>query len=535
VDIYDVSDRENPVRTGSLSQSGRYADSRMIGDKLYLISTYDEFDYAAMDEENPRTYVPLFSEGSSQFEAAPDEIFIPGRVDVMSYVVVSGVDASTAKFVSHESLLGDSYTVYASRNNLYLTAGKYDYTEKEAYGHRVRIDSGYTRVTRLSLNDGAVKTEASADVPGAVNDQFSLDEYDGTLRVVTTKDESVYAEPLAIPSYGEVAYPDIASGKSADGAESPPEPAYSEEYYASGGAARDDEPADGADEADKEIRREKNRKEIDRQYGELVWDDGDYGYRTSRSTGLYALDMNLKIIGKVDDLAPDEMVYACRYMGDVAYFVTFRNTDPLFSVDLRDPARPKVMGELKIPGFSEYLHPYADGLLFGLGSDADERTGETKGLKVSMFDNSDPWDVTEKRKLIIDDMNYTYASDNHKAVLVDAGKSLIAFPADDGYVIIRYDEDEGFSRVMDVTLKPAFYEDMWHWYGGLRGIFIGDVFYVVAPDSIHAYDMNDGFKAIGSVSLGSGAKYEDRNAYGLPPGHEYDGLYGDIPVGAYVE
>jgi uncharacterized secreted protein with C-terminal beta-propeller domain len=243
--------------------------------------------------------------------------------------------------------------------------------------------------------------------------------------------------------------------------------------------------------------------------------------------------MDMKTIGKVENLAPDEQVYSCRYLGDVAYFVTFRNTDPLFSVDLSKPKSPKVMGKLKIPGFSEYLHPYASGLLFGLGSDADEKTGEVRRLKVSMFDNSNPYDVEEKDKLILDNLYYTYASDNPKAVLVDARKSLVAFPADGSYVILSYDKGGGFKRVMDVTLDPVGYGDMWQWYGGLRGIFIGDVFYVIAPDSIHSYDMTDGYKAIDSVSLGSGARYVHQDLFNLPPSYRYEDIYENLPREAY--
>jgi uncharacterized secreted protein with C-terminal beta-propeller domain len=241
------------------------------------------------------------------------------------------------------------------------------------------------------------------------------------------------------------------------------------------------------------------------------------------STGLYVLDMKLKIAGKVDNLAPGETVYSCRYIGDVAYFVTFRNIDPLFSVDLSDPGRPKVMGSLKIPGFSDYLHSYSDGLLFGLGSDADEYTGEVKSLKVSMFDNSDPYNVTEKDKLVIEGLSYTPAADDHKAVLVDERKGLMAFPADNKYVIIGYDADGGFRRIMNVSIDSSGYGVM---PGGLRGIFIDDVFYVIAPDSIHTYDMADGFKAMDSVSLGSGAQYVDEYSFRLPP--DYD--IRDLPV-----
>jgi uncharacterized secreted protein with C-terminal beta-propeller domain len=518
VDFYDVSDRENPRKLRSLSQSGRYADSRMIGDKLYLISTYNDFDYAAIDRKDPRTYTPLFAEGATQITAKPDEIYLPERLDYMSYTVVSGIDAPKAKFVSHESLLGENYTVYASQDNLYLSAGKYDYKEKREYGFTITVEKDYTRVTRLSLVDGKVKTEASADVPGNVDDRYSLDEYGGALRVVTTKYEGAYAYE---DGYG------LTGPEPLIYEEDRPETEYSEEYY--------DEENQLKDGEDKERAIESRKAEVERKYGKLEWDSSGYGYRTARSTGLYVLDMDLKVLGKVDNLAPDEQVYSCRYMGDVAYFVTFRNTDPLFSVDLSDKERPRVMGKLKIPGFSEYLHPYADGLLFGLGSDADEETGAVGSLKVSMFDNSDPYDVSEKDKLILDGFNYTYAANNPKAVLADARKNIIAFPADSGYVILSYDEGGGFRRVMDVNLDPVGYDDRWRWYGGLRGIFIGDVFYVIAPDSIHSYDMANGFKAIDSVSLGSGARYVDKDSFTLPPGYRYEDIYGDIPVEAYAE
>ena len=94
---------------------------------------------------------------------------------------------------------------------------------------------------------------------------------------------------------------------------------------------------------------------------------------------LYILGKNLEVTGKIEGLAKGEYIKSARFMGDMAYFVTFRQADPLFSVDVSDAANPKVIGYLKIPGFSEYLHPFGDGLLFGLGQDADEAKGGVRG------------------------------------------------------------------------------------------------------------------------------------------------------------
>ena len=109
-------------------------------------------------------------------------------------------------------------------------------------------------------------------------------------------------------------------------------------------------------------------------------------------------------------------------MGDTGYFVTFRETDPLFSVDLSDPDNPKIIGTLKIPGFSEYLHPYGDGLLLGIGEEVDEKGVESNQVKLSMFDISDPSNVKEIDKIVLNGSYYSTAFDQYKSVLADAEK-----------------------------------------------------------------------------------------------------------------
>jgi len=100
-------------------------------------------------------------------------------------------------------------------------------------------------------------------------------------------------------------------------------------------------------------------------------------------------DGKLRQLGQVGGLGRGERIYAVRFIGTTGYVVTFRQTDPLYTVDLSDPSAPRVAGELKIAGYSAYLHPIGDNLLIGVGQDADER-GRTKGLQVSLFDVSDP-------------------------------------------------------------------------------------------------------------------------------------------------
>lgn len=215
-------------------------------------------------------------------------------------------------------------------------------------------------------------------------------------------------------------------------------------------------------------------------------------YSNQSFARLTVLDGDLKEIGRLDNVAEGERVYSVRFMGDIGYFVTFRQTDPLFSVDLSDPKNPKLLGQLKIPGFSEYMYPYGDGLLLGFGMEADEKTGRTSYLKLSMFNTSNPADLTEQDKTVIDPFTYSEALYNHKAMLVSVSKNLIGFPANDnngnqGYFVYEYTGD-GFAKKAALELKVDY---KYAYEPNIRGIFIGDYFYIVNGTALWCFDLND--------------------------------------------
>lgn len=215
------------------------------------------------------------------------------------------------------------------------------------------------------------------------------------------------------------------------------------------------------------------------------------------SNALYVLDGELQVTGEIRDLAPGETVYSARFMGDTGYFVTFRQVDPLFSVDLSDPASPQIIGELKIPGFSEYLHPYGEGLLLGIGMDVDEEGVTTEGVKLSMFDISDPGNVTEASVYVMEDMYGTDAAYDYKAVFADVEKNLFGFRAYGGngdvYSVFSYDAAEGFRKVFSRELT----------YGGdARGLYAGERFYLVVGNTVESYTLS-GFEKIDDIVLGS--------------------------------
>ena len=226
-----------------------------------------------------------------------------------------------------------------------------------------------------------------------------------------------------------------------------------------------------------------------------IFTDGvdTYEYDSTSANALYTLDLNLAILGKIENLAKDEFVKSVRFDGEIGYFVTFRQTDPLFAVDLSNPAKPRVLDALKIPGFSEYLHVFKQNLLLGIGYAADEDTGAMQGVKLSMFDTTDKTNVKEVTTAKVD-ASWTVVGSNHKAILVDAEKNLIAFPADSNYYIYRY-TDKGFELAARVNMTA----DLSSW--NLRGLFIGDYFYVLGDSGVTVISLTD-FTVLATVKLG---------------------------------
>lgn len=212
---------------------------------------------------------------------------------------------------------------------------------------------------------------------------------------------------------------------------------------------------------------------------------------------LYILDENLKLTGQLTGIAPGEEIYAARFMGNTGYFVTYRNTDPLFTVDLSDPAKPEIIGELKVTGFSEYLHFWDDTHLLGIGYESDEKTGNIENIKLSMFNIENPGEVTEEAKLVLKDVDYSEALYDYKSVIISKDKNLIGLVCEDysgsgikqTYQIYSY-ENGAFKKQAEIPgINGANYENV-------RGMYSGNVFYLWINDNITSYDMTDGFKML---------------------------------------
>jgi uncharacterized secreted protein with C-terminal beta-propeller domain len=157
------------------------------------------------------------------------------------------------------------------------------------------------------------------------------------------------------------------------------------------------------------------------------WRNGQEG------NNVYVLDEEMKIVGRLEDLAPGEEIYSARFMGDRCYLVTFKKVDPLFTIDLSDPEEPRVLGKLKIPGYSDYLHPYDENTLIGIGKETEEaKEGDFawyQGVKISLFDVSDVENPRELAKIEIGDRGTeSPALYDHHAFLFSRARNLLVIP-----------------------------------------------------------------------------------------------------------
>ena len=213
---------------------------------------------------------------------------------------------------------------------------------------------------------------------------------------------------------------------------------------------------------------------------------------------LYLFDEKLKATGKLEDIAPGEEIYSARYLGDKAYFVTYRNMDPLFAVDLSDDTNPKILGELKITGFSEYLHFWGEDKLVGIGYETDPDTGAQEGLKITMFDISDPADLKEIKTLVLKNVDYSQALYNYKSVLVDADENLLGFTTEDygsnrlDYLLFSW-EDGKFVNLLTEKLDGNFSSDNY------RGIYVDNIFYVAGTQGIRSFDRTNNYAVLKSL------------------------------------
>ncbi len=356
IKVYDISKRAEPRLLNTIEHEGSYLTSRMVGENVYAVLT--SWPYAVYDDDDPRPeeLIPMYRAtpgGEEPGALAPacdwsevEYINPEACSNFLSILSLSLEDNGSS--VEKREIAGNAENVYASAENLYVTAA--DYWAYPLMGGGETDDSIDTTIHKFRLGDASVAYLASAEVPGTVLNQFSMDEWNGYFRVATT--------------IGHVTREGSVS-----------------------------------------------------------------------TNNVYVLDPALNIAGRLEGLAPGETIYSARFVGSRGYLVTFEKIDPFFVLDLANPASPKMLGELKIPGYSDYLHPYDETHIIGVGKnalEADPSEGNFswyQGMKIALFDVSNVFSPQEMYKVEIGDRGTdSYALYDHKAFLFDRDKELLVLP-----------------------------------------------------------------------------------------------------------
>jgi len=485
VKIYDLEDISDPVLVKDIVVGGSLSGARLIGDYVYVITT----QYSYSTDEND-TIVPRLMVNDEVLEVSLSDIYyvdIPEKSSTFTNIVSVNIHDDAEDVHQKIFLLGTTQTLYVSENNIYVSYSMwyYDYPSLEKIledkllpilpdSARVQLDTveglnledyqkqmiaqwiiqGYVKslsdeeksnivkdiakdtektiIHRISINDGEISYEAQGAVTGYVNNQFSLSEYGGYLRVSSTLSGSTLS------------------------------------YYI------------GSVESQNNV---------------------------------YVLDMDLQLVGSLEDIAPGETIYATRFVGDICYLVTFRQIDPFFVIDLSEPTNPEVLGQLKIPGYSTYLHPYDETHVIGIGRDGSK-------VKISLFDVSDmsnPIELSNYTMENEDNEEWRWAESSalyeHKAFLFDREKNLLVIPAGSyskqlAYVFdINLDDGINLKGTISHDVETENEEDneeMYYIYDYgnsiQRTLYIDDVLYTISNNLVKMNSLDD-LSEINSVQL----------------------------------
>ncbi len=477
VNIYDISDKANPKLENTFSAKGNFIDARMIDNKIYVISS----QYIYQDN----IILPVFEVNDVKKEILATDIFYPGYID-QDYVFTSimEINIDNSNFNSQVYLTGATQTIYVSEKNIYLSGIKYlpyeDYFKKmveEVYFEILpNLEADEVREILSSNEETYIKNDKIQKIVYDYSNSLNGDEKSQFDKELLDKMQEFELKIAKENEKTIISKINIENGI---------------EYFGNG-------------EVPGHIL---NQFSMDEYKGDfrISTTSGNWGDNTLNH--LYILDENLEIIGKVEDLAKGERIYSTRFIEDRAYVVTFKQIDPLFVIDLSNSENPKVLGYLKVTGFSNYLHPYDENTIIGIGREASEE-GRAEGIKIALFDVSDVQNPKELAKYEVENKwSYSNALDDHKAFLFDKAKNLLVIP-------ISYQESSNENQYKSwngayafninkesIELKGKISHNNGDYnYDVQRSLYINNVLYTISYHFIKASDL-DSLNEINSFKL----------------------------------
>ncbi len=491
--VYDISDRSAPALLETFTADGNYYAARLVGKYLYLISN----QYV----NTQQLILPTFSAGNEKSAVAVTDIYYPIISEQnLFFTSVMAIDVDSLDYSGDVFLTGASGALYVSEGALYITHSKsYDWQkvqEESVLDIFLDVLPGDVRNDIKDIFDSGLEQYKKSE---QINLIFT--EYFNSLTAVERAELQKTMEEATQKFYADL------SKK------------YERTVVHKVAIDKLDISYSGSGEVPGYVLNQFSMDEHD-GYFRIATTTGNIGGSASSLNHLYVLDEDLDIVGSVEDLAPGERIYSTRFVGDTAYMVTFRQVDPLYVIDVSNPRSPKVLGYLKVPGFSNYLQPIGDDLLLGIGrgsSSSLQIQGREQGLKVSLFDVSDFENPRELDTYIVEGQwSYSEAEYEHKAVLFDDEKDLLVIPVtyyvNTGYNPADYWQGAFVFKVTDSDIslrgKVAHNEKTGeqqkdYGYGQSyvrRALFMDDTLYTLSDKKIQANDLLS-LDKISSVNL----------------------------------
>jgi uncharacterized secreted protein with C-terminal beta-propeller domain len=504
--IYDISDRKKPVQVSNFSINGNYFQSRMIGDYVYFIVKDNVYYY------NDFVDVPVIRKGKVKI-MSPDVYYFDNPEQNFVFHTIASVNLKSDKINAKSFMMGYSDNLYVSENNIYVTYRKnmpvlyYEAQQQERF-YKVVVpqlpedarDKIYA-IKDSELDSSEKWEKISSILEDAYNgmSEKQKQDYSNIVEKAVEEYETKLAQERDITVIQKI---NINKGYI--------------EYKMKGEVPGSLLNQFSMDESGDHFRVATTSQ---------IWT----GRGSKQYNNVYVMDKDLGITGKLEEIAQDESIYSTRFIGNRLYMVTFKRIDPLFVIDLSDPKDPKILGELKIPGFSDYLHPYDENHIIGVGKEtADNQWGGTsiKGVKLSLFDVSD---VNNPNQLYQYEIGASgtdsEALRDHKAFLFDRKKNLLVIPIREVTEKTRYDSsvsprhymqrvwqgayvfnltpEDGFKLRGKVSHLNDFEEDTYYWNSPSavrRSMYMNDVLYTVSAQKIKMNDLNK-LTAINSIDL----------------------------------
>ncbi len=424
VDIYDVSDINNIVKLKSYDIEGNFNNSRMIGDTLYLVSQY----YPQMDIEYPKIYVKKPECANNH----PDKPSTATAVSSSSSSNETQEDSSKENQIlveiMPEPVLGNANSTFYYEYGYYMPECgniQFDYDKKKYY----KYDYNNPKISNINLIP-KIKDDSTTQELVTYQTLYapSKMDQDPTITTISKLDtlNPTYLESQSILGYANKMY----ASQDSVYITSTSYPMYYNFYNTDSREAifkfklGNDFGYESRGFVKGSMLNQFSMSEKDNIL-RVATTSGNQWSRRGTNNSIFTLESNNGLLTKVGELSglghKGESIKSVRFVGDRGFVVTFRQTDPFYTIDLSDATNPKKVGELKIPGFSSYLHPIDENRILSIGR------SENREFMIQLFDISDFSNPTLADKMLFGSGLYTEAEYNHRAFVYRAGDNLFGF------------------------------------------------------------------------------------------------------------